>query len=89
MAPSPDSLDLADLLAPTAPAFTSSTLTFLFTDIEGSTARWETQREAMAGALVRHDALLRGDRCRPRIGPPWALAWRQSRSNLGFCRLSC
>ncbi len=34
-------------------------LTFLFTDIEGSTARWDTQREAMAGALVRHDALLR------------------------------
>ncbi len=27
-------------------------LTFLFTDIEGSTARWDTQREAMAGALV-------------------------------------
>ena len=39
---------------------TSSTLTFLFTDIEGSTARWEQQREAMAAALVRHDALLRG-----------------------------
>ena len=34
-------------------------LTFLFTDIEGSTARWEAQRVAMAGALVRHDALLR------------------------------
>ncbi|MFI0607222.1 MAG: adenylate/guanylate cyclase domain-containing protein, partial [Anaerolineae bacterium] len=38
---------------------TTGTLTFLFTDIEGSTARWEAQREAMAGALVRHDALLR------------------------------
>ena len=38
----------------------SGTLTFLFTDIEGSTARWETQREAMSAALVRHDALLRG-----------------------------
>ena len=37
----------------------SGTLTFLFTDIEGSTARWETQREAMAAALVRHDTLLR------------------------------
>jgi formylglycine-generating enzyme required for sulfatase activity/class 3 adenylate cyclase len=35
-------------------------LTFLFTDIEGSTARWDTQREAMAAALVRHDTLLRG-----------------------------
>ena len=37
----------------------TGTLTFLFTDIEGSTARWEAQREAMADALVRHDVLLR------------------------------
>ena len=35
-------------------------LTFLFTDIEGSTARWEDHREAMSVALVRHDAILRG-----------------------------
>src|SRR6187399_1860919 len=34
-------------------------ITFLFTDIEGSTARWEHHREAMATALVRHDELLR------------------------------
>ncbi|MBK7782514.1 MAG: SUMF1/EgtB/PvdO family nonheme iron enzyme [Ardenticatenia bacterium] len=38
----------------------TGTLTFLFTDIEGSAARWEAQREAMSAALVRHDALLRG-----------------------------
>lgn len=38
----------------------TGTLTFLFTDIEGSTARWEQQRKAMSAALVRHDALLRG-----------------------------
>ena len=37
----------------------TGTLTFLFTDIEGSTARWEHQREAMAAALVRHDGLVR------------------------------
>ena len=37
----------------------TGTLTFLFTDIEGSTQRWEHQREAMAAALVRHDALVR------------------------------
>jgi formylglycine-generating enzyme required for sulfatase activity/class 3 adenylate cyclase len=37
----------------------SGTPTFLFTDIEGSTARWESQREAMAAALARHDKLLR------------------------------
>ena len=35
------------------------TVTFLFTDIVGSTTLWEAQREAMRIALVRHDALLR------------------------------
>src|SRR4051812_26091444 len=34
-------------------------LTLLFTDIEGSTRRWEHRPEAMAVDLVRHDALLR------------------------------
>jgi class 3 adenylate cyclase len=34
-------------------------VTFLFTDIEGSTERWERQPEAMRAALERHDALLR------------------------------
>jgi TolB-like protein/class 3 adenylate cyclase len=37
----------------------SGTVTFLFTDIEGSTRLWEAQREAMTEALPRHDALLR------------------------------
>lgn len=36
------------------------TLTFLFTDIEGSTTRWEHEPEAMRVALQRHDALMRG-----------------------------
>ena len=35
------------------------TVTFLFTDIEGSTTRWEHHPEAMRTALARHDALLR------------------------------
>jgi len=35
------------------------TLTFLFTDIEGSTRRWEADRDAMSAALARHDAILR------------------------------
>src|SRR5207237_10380308 len=35
------------------------TVTFLFTDIEGSTTRWEHQPEAMRVALARHDALVR------------------------------
>ena len=37
----------------------SGTVTFLFTDIEGSTTRWEHQPEAMRAALARHDALVR------------------------------
>jgi predicted ATPase/class 3 adenylate cyclase len=35
------------------------TVTFLFTDIEGSTALWERDRQAMAAAVERHLALLR------------------------------
>ncbi|MDQ2999500.1 MAG: helix-turn-helix domain-containing protein [Chloroflexota bacterium] len=35
------------------------TLTFLFTDIEGSTRLWEQQPDAMRAALIRHDMLLR------------------------------
>ena len=37
----------------------AGTLTFLFTDIEGSTRLWEENPEAMKQALARHDALLR------------------------------
>lgn len=37
----------------------SGTVTFLFTDIEGSTARWELQPDAMQVALARHDTILR------------------------------
>ena len=37
----------------------SGTVTFLFTDIEGSTQLWEQHPEAMKPALARHDAILR------------------------------
>ena len=37
----------------------TGTLTFQFTDIEGSTSRWEHHRDAMSAALVRHDAVMR------------------------------
>ena len=40
-------------------ALPTGTVTFLFTDIEGSTTRWEHQRAAMQTALARHDAILR------------------------------
>src|SRR5919112_6611216 len=35
------------------------TLTFLFTDIEGSTKLWEDNAPAMQAALARHDELIR------------------------------
>jgi predicted ATPase/class 3 adenylate cyclase len=41
----------ADLLA--------GTITFLFTDIEGSTRLWEQHPQVMPSALARHDAILR------------------------------
>jgi adenylate cyclase len=41
------------------PILPTGTVTFLFTDIEGSTRLWESQPEAMRTALARHDALLR------------------------------
>ena len=41
------------------PDLPSGTVIFLFTDIEGSTERWEQDRTAMADAVERHLALLR------------------------------
>jgi class 3 adenylate cyclase len=40
------------------PDLPSGTVTFLFTDIEGSARLWEQHPEAMRAALARHDALL-------------------------------
>ena len=34
-------------------------MTFLFTDIEGSTRRWEADADAMRSALAAHDKVLR------------------------------
>jgi len=36
----------------------TGTVTFLFTDLEGSTRLWEEHPEAMPGALARHDVIL-------------------------------
>src|SRR5262245_14394727 len=41
------------------PTLPSGTVTFLFTDIAGSTKLWEQHKEAMPVALARHDALVR------------------------------
>src|SRR6478735_3498897 len=37
----------------------SGTVTFLFTDVEGSTRLWEEHPDAMREALARHDEILR------------------------------
>ena len=37
----------------------SGVVTFLFTDVEGSTRRWEADAQAMRAALVVHDKVLR------------------------------
>ena len=39
-------------------ALPSGTVAFLFTDIEGSTQRWESHRDVMPAAIERHDAAL-------------------------------
>ena len=37
----------------------SGVVTFLFTDVEGSTRRWEADADAMRAALMAHDQVLR------------------------------
>jgi class 3 adenylate cyclase len=37
----------------------SGTVTFLFTDLEGSTRLWQEHPEAMKSALARHDEIVR------------------------------
>src|SRR5271169_5032029 len=51
--------DSAGVSAP-AVAAPSGVVTFLFTDVEGSTRRWETDADAMRVALAAHDLVLRG-----------------------------
>ena len=40
--------------------FPKGTVTFLFTDIEGSTTLWDQYPEQMQSALARHDCIVRG-----------------------------
>src|SRR5262245_49752189 len=44
---------------PPAAALPRGTVTFLFTDIEGSTQLWERHPQAMEAVMARHEALLR------------------------------
>jgi predicted ATPase/class 3 adenylate cyclase len=41
-------------------ALPSGEVTFLFTDIEGSTQRWEAHADAMKAAVARHEQLMKG-----------------------------
>jgi predicted ATPase/class 3 adenylate cyclase len=43
---------------PPASARPTGTVAFLFTDIEGSTQRWESHREAMKAAVARHERIM-------------------------------
>ncbi len=47
------------MIADGAGEFSGAVVVLLFTDIEGSTALWETEPAAMSAALSRHDVLLR------------------------------
>jgi class 3 adenylate cyclase len=62
----------------------TGTVTFLFTDLEGSTRLWEQHPEAMREALARHDELLR-EAVESRAVPEedFAAAWQRGH-NLGF-----
>jgi hypothetical protein len=46
----------------------TGTVTFLFTDIEGSTKMWERHRPVMSEALAHHDEILRSLRMSSRMG---------------------
>jgi len=51
--------ELAQFLTKTMTPLPTGTVTFLFTDIEGSSRLWENHTDAMGVALARHDSLLR------------------------------
>lgn len=54
----PKARDARSVALPPA-SIPSGTVTFLFTDIEGSTKRWEQHHDAMKAAVARHDAIVR------------------------------
>jgi hypothetical protein len=59
------------------PNLLMGTVTFHFTDIEGSTKLWENKAPDMSEALARHDRILREDQRARRL---WSVAqaWRET-----------
>jgi hypothetical protein len=59
------------------PNLLMGTVTFLFTDVEGSTKPWENKAPDMSEALARHDRILREDQRARRL---WSVAqaWRET-----------
>ena len=70
------------------PDLPSGTVTFLFTDIEGSTALWEQDRAGMRAAVERHLALLRTaidgliDRLIKELGPETKVVGTGGQANM-------
>jgi predicted ATPase/class 3 adenylate cyclase len=66
----------------------SGVVAFLFTDIEGSTKRWEEHHDAMESAVARHDALLsdaigrNGGHVFKTVGDAFCAAFRDARQAL-------
>ena len=84
-------LDAPPPEAPSSPREAAETETFLFTDIEASTRRWEGDQDAMARDLGRHDELLRHaveSRRRPRLQSHGRRALRGVPHRLGGTRRS-
>ncbi len=67
----------------------SGTVSFLFTDIEGSTRRWESHRDQMQHAVARHDKLLRAASAKhggvvfKTVGDAFCVAFRRPEDALG------
>jgi predicted ATPase/class 3 adenylate cyclase/DNA-binding winged helix-turn-helix (wHTH) protein len=55
----PDLVDASRAVPHGNPTLPSGTVTFLFTDVEGSTRLWDEHPEEMRTALARHDEILR------------------------------
>lgn len=53
-----DSLQVSEISWQKLPTLPSGTLTFLFTDMEGSTRLWERYPDKMSTAMMRHDTLI-------------------------------